>query len=175
MRQENTKIGEKFTITVDGTHLLIQEVYLADGKTPDPAYYSHKFNASALTYEVGVAIFSDNIVWINGPFPAGMSDLKIFNEHGLSNLLSVCKEKAVGDSGYPSNYVSQKGEGNHDWKVAKSRFRARQESVNERMKIFKCLQDRWRHDEDLHSHTFRAVAFLTQLSFQYNPLMDSLE
>ena len=49
MRQENTKIGEKFTITVDGTHLLIQEVYLADGKTPDPAYYSHKFNASALT------------------------------------------------------------------------------------------------------------------------------
>jgi hypothetical protein len=38
-------------------------------------------------YEIAVSIFSDQIVWVNGPFRAGMSDLKIFKEKGLSTLL----------------------------------------------------------------------------------------
>lgn len=170
--------GEVFTVTVDGTHLVIEEVYVEDRngvKRPDPKYYSHKHKTAGLTYEVAVAIFSDNIVWINGPFPAGKSDLKIFSEEGLANVLSVYGEKAVGDAGYKSIFVSQKGEGNHEWKKAKSRYRARQESVNSRLKIFRCLQDRWRHDHDLHGYVFRAIALLTQLSFENNPLMESID
>ena len=170
--------GEVFTVTVDGTHLVIEEVYVKDEngvKRPDPKYFSHKHKTAGLTYEVAVAIFSDNIVWINGPFPAGQSDLKIFSQHGLANVLSMYGEKAVGDAGYKSIFVSQKGEGNHEWKKAKSRYRARQESVNSRLKIFRCLQDRWRHDHELHGYVFRAIALLTKLSFEKNPLMESID
>jgi len=58
--------------------------------------------------------------------------------------------------------------------TCKNRYRARQESVNRRMKIFKCLQDRWRHDHELHRDVVRAIALLTQLSFGHNPLMESI-
>jgi len=62
---------------VDGTHVLIEEVYLADGSI-DRRYFSHRYNHPGLSYEIALSIFSDQIVWVNGPFPAGMSDLKIF-------------------------------------------------------------------------------------------------
>jgi len=165
--------GEEFTITVDGVHVLIEEMYLEDG-SQDPKYFSHKFNHPGLTYEIGLAIYSDQVVWVNGPHPAGVSDLKMFKEHGLAILLIDAKEKAVADSTYTHFAVSQRGDGPHDWKHAKNRFRARQESVNRRLKVFRCLQDRWRHDHDLHRHVVRAIVLLTQISFQHNPLMDAI-
>lgn len=165
--------GEKFKITVDGTHFLIEEVYNCDG-TVNQGYWSHKFNGAGLAYEIALAIYSDNIVWVNGPYRAGMSDLKIFKEKGLVKLLSIAKERAVADGTYNHWAASQRGHGSHDWKSAKNRFRARQETVNRRLKIFRCLQDRWRHDHELHGEVVRAICFLTQLSFQQNPLMDAV-
>lgn len=170
-----TRKGETFTITVDGTHFLIEEVYLADGKSVNKKYWSHKFNHPGLTYEIAVSIFSDQIVWVNGPFPAGTSDLSLFTKYGLSTLLIIADEKAVADATYTHFTVSQRGFGSHEWKSAKNRYRARQESVNQRIKIFRCLNDRWRHDHELHGHVVRAVVLLTQLSFQHNPLMKAIK
>lgn len=158
---------------MDGTHVLIEEMYLADGSI-DPRYFSHKYNHPGLSYEIALSIFSDQIVWVNGPFPAGMSDLKIFKEQGLSALLIAGKEKAVADGGYTHFAVSQRGNGCHEWKHAKNRYRARQESVNSRIKVFRCLQDRWRHDHILHGQAVRAIAMLIQLSFAHNPLMKAI-
>mmetsp|Transcript_7955 Transcript_7955/g.14980 ORF Transcript_7955/g.14980 Transcript_7955/m.14980 type:complete len:98 (+) Transcript_7955:707-1000(+) len=73
-RKRGTRKGERFTITVDGTHFLIEEVYNNDG-TINKGYWSFKFNHPGLSYEIGVSIFSYQIVWVNGPFRAGMSDL----------------------------------------------------------------------------------------------------
>ena len=84
------------------------------------------------------------------------------------------QEKAVADGGYTHIAVSQRGTGNHDWKSAKNRYRARQENVNARMKIFNCLNIRWRHDHDLHKDCFFSIALLTQLSFAHNPLMEAI-
>ena len=166
-----TRKGERFTITVDGTHLLIQESYHPGGSV-DKQYFSHKYNHPGLTYEIATAIISDNIVWVKVPFPAGKSDLKIFKEHGLAVLLEDAHEKAVADATYKHAFVSQRGTGNHDWKDSKSKFRARQESVNRRIKIFRCMQDRWRHDHEFHGLCMRAIVLLTQISFEHNPLMD---
>jgi pyruvate-formate lyase len=159
---------------VDGTHFLIEVVYNNDG-TKNTGYWSFKYNHPGLAYEIAVSIFSDQIVWVNGPYRAGMSDLKIFKEKGLSNLLIQAKERAVADGTYKHFAVSQRGNGSHEWKHAKNRYRARQESVNRRLKIFRCLQDRWRHDHDFHGDVVRAIALLTQLSFGQNPLMESIE
>lgn len=52
-RNSGSYPGEKFKITVDGTHFLIQEVYNEDG-TVNQGYWSHKFNAAGLAYEIAV-------------------------------------------------------------------------------------------------------------------------
>jgi hypothetical protein len=51
-------------------------------KQKGPTFSSHKLKKkSALQYEVGVGIMSGEIVWINGPFPAGMfNDITIFRD-----------------------------------------------------------------------------------------------
>ena len=173
-RKIGTRQGEKYTITtVDGTHFLIEDIHTADGSV-NTSYWSHKFNHPGLSYEIAIAIFSDQIVWVNGPFPAGMSDLQIFKKKGLSTLLIDAKEKAVADGTYTHFAVSQRGNGSHEWKSAKNRHRARQESVNRRIKVYRCLQDRWRHDHNLHGHVVRAIVMLTQISFAHNPLMESI-
>lgn len=158
---------------MDGTHFLIEDVYMADGSMAT-GYWSFKYNHPGLSYEIGLSIFSDQIVWVNGPFRAGMSDLKIFKEKGLSALLIEAKEKAVADGTYTHFAISQRGNGTHEWKHAKNRYRARQESLNRRLKIYRCLQDRWRHEHALHGHAVRAISMLTQLSFSHNPLMKSI-
>mgnify|MGYP003341104881 FL=1 len=86
--------GEVFKVSVNGTHFPVQETYLSDGKV-DKGYYSHKFKSSGLSYEVAVVIFSDQIVWVNAPFQAGMTDLHIFKYYGLATLLVNAIEKAV--------------------------------------------------------------------------------
>ncbi len=111
--------NERFKITVDGTHFLIQEVYLDDGSV-NTGYWSHKLNHPGLAFEIALSIYHDQIVWVNGPFRAGMSDLKIFKEKGLSNLLIAANERAVADGGYIHFAVSQRGHGQHDWKHAKN-------------------------------------------------------
>ena len=46
------------------------------------AFASHKYMfKSALRYEIGVSILGGDLVWIQGPYPAGaFNDIKIFNK-----------------------------------------------------------------------------------------------
>jgi hypothetical protein len=70
-------------VTVDGTDLQIYE------PTPfSKKWYSHKFRAAGLRYEVAVCIQTGDIVWFHGPFPCGeWPDLKIFRD-GLKKVLA---------------------------------------------------------------------------------------
>ena len=65
-------------MTVDGTHCRISE----PRQQPSSKWYSHKFNGPGLVYEIGLAIHSKQIAWINGPYPAGDSDLAVFRKPG---------------------------------------------------------------------------------------------
>jgi hypothetical protein len=73
------------TMTVDGTDFRTPQKGAA---TKGNAFASHKYaGKSALRYELGVDILTGNLVWIQGPYPAGKyTDIKIFNKV-LRNIL----------------------------------------------------------------------------------------
>lgn len=61
-------------MTVDGTDFCIEEQRLFNREW----YSSHKFNGPAVRYEIGVCIQETRwIVWVNGPFKAGLPDRNI--------------------------------------------------------------------------------------------------
>jgi DDE superfamily endonuclease len=158
-------------VSVDGTDFKIQEPQLFN-----PAWYSHKFNGPGVRYEVGLAIRTGHIVWINGPFPCGdYSDVTIFRL-GLAHYLDV-GERVEADKGYraddpkliktPAGMSSAVSSVHGDSTVdMQAKVRARHETVNKRFKQFNILNDEYRHDLEMHGDVFRAVAVITELSLQ---------
>lgn len=74
-------------VSVNGTDFQIKEPFPFCKKT-SKVWYSEKLNAAAVRYEVALSIYNGNIVWVNGPFPAGaFTDVKIFLEEGLADSL----------------------------------------------------------------------------------------
>ncbi len=63
--------------TIDGTDFRIQQKRVAKKGN---AFGSHKYaGKSALRYELGIDILKGNLVWVEGPYPAGAwPDIKIF-------------------------------------------------------------------------------------------------
>jgi hypothetical protein len=59
--------GDEWVITVDGTHVWLKEPTHAE-LSQDSKYWSHKFNKAGFNYELGIAIASGRLVWMNGPF-----------------------------------------------------------------------------------------------------------
>ncbi len=66
-----------FVITVDGVHCRVHEPKHPT-KSKDKRYYSHKFKQSALNYELGVFVFDDALVSLNGSSKASQHDISIF-------------------------------------------------------------------------------------------------
>lgn len=151
-------IGNECLVSVDGTDFKMYE--WGDFWS---GWYSHKFKAPGLRYEVGVCIRTGHIVWIHGPFPCGKwSDLKIFRQ-GLKNMLQQ-GEKVQADGGYrgESNHiVTPTGVNDMGQKV-----RARHETVNRRFKQFNILQRVFRHELVKHQAVFLACAVITQLALE---------
>ena len=143
------------------------------------SFASFKFaKKSGLRYEVGVAIMSGQIVWINGGFPCGLyNDLTIFRA-SLATMLDP-QERVEADDGYaaespyrakvPSAMFNTEGA-----RVYQKRVQGRHETVNTRLKAFKILSDVYRHDVVQHGYVFRAVAVIVQLSIKNgDPLFET--
>jgi DDE superfamily endonuclease len=110
------------------------------------------------------------IVWLHGPFPAGeYNDIKIFrtalkHEHGEN-------ERVAADKGYAGECpLTAKTPGplysDPAYRKMMSDVAARHETGNKRLKMFECLQQRFRHSVANHAACFRAVAVLVQLQIQ---------
>jgi hypothetical protein len=148
---------------VDGTDCRIQEP-----KPFSTKWFSHKFKKAGLRYEVAVCIKTGDIIWVNGPFPCGRwPDIKIFRRDLIHKL--AIGEMVEADLGYrgesnyvrtPPMYVSRSD------RRAKRNARARHETVNKRIKDFRCLHTLFRHDRRLHRSCFFAAVVVTQLSFE---------
>ena len=83
--------GNDFLVSVNGTDFQVPQ--------RDTDYYSFKFRKSALCYKVALCILTGEIVWINGPFPAGeYNNIVIFRNLLLSHLDKGERVKA--DDGY---------------------------------------------------------------------------
>lgn len=106
-------------------------------------------------------------MWINGLFRCGQNDLNISRAALLGALDH--DEFAVADSGYRGepHDIRTPEVGTENEKAMQDIARARHETVNSRLKIFNVLGAQYfRHDIAFHSSCFRAVAVITQLSFE---------
>lgn len=166
---EGTNYDEYFILSVDGVHCRIHE----PRSQPSSGWYSKKFNRAGLMYELGVAIYHDNIVWINGPFPAGQNDIKVFRKPGglMSKIPANCR--AIGDEGYrgePSKVSTRNTFNSDEVKEFESRVRARHETVNSRLKSFAVLDQEFRSKGNTrmekHKSAFEACCVIVQYELE---------
>ena len=143
---------------MDGTDLII-----AEPTKFSPEYYSHKFKHAAFRYEVLLSLSDSKIVFVNGPFKAGKyNDMKIFSGK-LEGKLKLYNELTVADGGYAGDQALRGHELPKFLRGRHKDFRARHETVNRRFKSFGCLQQKFRHDRDLHCVCFHSVACIVQV------------
>jgi hypothetical protein len=150
---DNPNSGQTiFIITVDGTHCRIQEPTLASF-VDNQKFYSHKFHSAGLNYEVALSIFEQRCVWIAGPYPAGTNDITVFR-HGLKQKMLEAREasgidhRGCGDKGYRGErklLSTPSSMDNEEVRDFKGRALSRQETWNNRLKCFDCLDEAFRH------------------------------
>mgnify|MGYP006206982325 FL=1 len=151
-------------MTIDGKDFRVPQQGLMKEGNP---FGSHKYaGKSALRYELGVSILGGDLVWIQGPYPAGkFTDITIFNKV-LCHFLDPGKwvEADEGYVGHPDKIVCPTNPGYSDERRAMSaRARARHETLNGRLKNWGILKQVFRHRIHLHGTVFRACAVVTQV------------
>ena len=157
------------TMTIDGTDFRIPQKGITKKGN---AFASHKYvGKSALCYELGVNILAGNLVWIQGPYPAGKyTDIKIFNKV-LRNFLKP-GEWVEADEGYRGHPDKIKCPGNdvnpaENWAM-QGRVRAHHEMLNGRLKTWGILSQVFRHHITItmHGNVFRVCALVMQLTIE---------
>jgi hypothetical protein len=154
-------------MTVDGTDFRVNEPW-PYRKGHNEKFFSHKFSRAGLRYEVGVCIQTGDIVWLHGPFPAGMSDLKIFCIKLALMLLP--QEKVVADRGYqgdPQIITPYNSPDNAAIQIAMGKARACHETINRAFKRWGALAQCFRNCPDKHGFVFIAIATMTQLEITH--------
>ena len=135
---------------------------------PDSKWYSHKFNAAGVCYELAIAIHRQAPVWLTGPFPASMHDMTIFRS-GLMAMILPGK-RATADSAYVGEpdkvSITHPGSGEDEKKFFK-RSKSRQEIfVNGQLNNFRVLQLPFRHTHNRHKQTMEACCVCIQFEIE---------
>lgn len=160
-----------FVGSIDGVHFRINE----PRKEPSSSWFSHKSNGPGLTYEIVMSIYTSKVLWANGPFPAGKSDISMFREGGLLERMPE-GGRLVGDEGYrgePGFISTQNNFDSDELADFKKRARARHETFNGRLKNFAILSDVFRHNHKKHQIVFDSVCAIAQYEINNNhPLFD---
>jgi len=135
--EDNQHTDEVFIISVDGVHCQMNEP-IHPTKSKNPKFYSHKFNQAGVNYELGISVFYNRLVWMNGPFRAAKHDITVFRTKGLKDMIPDGKI-VIGDNGYRGEKGVVSTPNAHDPKELrhfKSRARARHETFNSQLKNF---------------------------------------
>lgn len=121
-------------VTLDGTDFRIYE------PTPfSSLWYSHKFKAAGVRYEIGISIGNGDIVWASGGFPCGeWTDLKIAKDLYVECVTSG--EITLADEGYPLQKYFKQPSNEKEFRLL-----SRHETLNGRLKNFEILNCRFRH------------------------------
>jgi hypothetical protein len=170
---------EIFIVSVDGVHCRVQEVR----KDPSAKWFDHKSHGAGVTYELGIAIRSGNLVWIKGPFPASRHDVTMFRgdgedddpEQSLKSKIGE-NQRGVGDSGYkgePQKMSITRPGDSAEVKKFKARVKSRHETFNARLKSFNALNTAFRHELSQHKQCFEAVCIAVQYDIEHgHPLFE---
>jgi hypothetical protein len=163
-------------MSVDGTHFRIPQKGAAKKGN---LFGSHKYaGKSALRYELGVDILMGNLVWIQGPYPAGAwPDIKIFTSC-LAHFLEPY-ERVEADGGYRGHADKVKCPKSDVNPVENLKMqghvRARHETLNGRLKNWGILPQVFHHDIRRHGYVFRACAVITQLTIEHGEPLFAVE
>lgn len=167
---------DEFFLSVDGVHCRINEPNDPNYRK-NPVYYSHKFHQAGMVYEIALDLFKNQVAWVNGPFPASISDKKIFKEKGLMDKIPYGK-KVIADHGYKGldDYISRHSSLDSDAvRTLKKRALARQETFNKRLKDFGIVSNRFVGGVQKFKIGFEASVVLVQCSMECGaPLFDVL-
>lgn len=137
-------MGTSVFVSLDGTDFKILEP-----SEFDPKCWSHKFNGPGLRYEIGLCIRTGDIVWAHGGLPCGeWPDLRLARHAFIARLQP--QEKALADRGYRDNIYFENPNGDR----LRQNILARHETVNGRIKQFRCMNDVFLHALYLHPTFF---------------------
>ena len=170
----NDPSGKIFIVTVDGVDFKVWEK--KHNTYPiDRGQYSHKVNHGALKYEIAIDTVKSQVVWINGPHRGGEHDKTIYSM-ALRDMVPAGK-KIIADRVYGSKKASNP---NDREKIAlpntcdspelnnfKARLRARHETFNGRIRMFRVLSDTFHHANGKHGFVFDAVCVMVQYQMDY--------
>ena len=85
---------------VDGVNSMICELHHPYFSWDTEQYY-HNYNGCGLTYNVGMKLFQDRLICMNGPFKARSNNDKVkFVEHYLRDKLKEIGKKSLGEKIY---------------------------------------------------------------------------
>ncbi len=139
-------------VSLDGTDFRIREPTHFSKK-----WFSHKFKAPGLRYEIGISIVKAEIVWATGGFPCGeWTDLKIAKDLYIH---IAKKEITLADKGYCLKPFFKQPTTSRENKIL-----ARHEALNGRLKEFAILSNRFRNCLNKHPMVFHAIVNIVQLS-----------
>ena len=156
-----------FLLTVDGVHCRVHEPKHPT-QSKDKSYYSHKFEQSGLNYELGMSVFENKLVWMNGPFKASRHDITIYRKAGLQNMIPE-GYRVVADRGYvgePTQICTPNSHDPAELRKFKSRARAGHETFNAHIKNFRCPEERFRHGVNNHKTVFEALCIICQYQLE---------
>ena len=165
-----------WVMSVDGVHCAVNEPK-DDDLPKKPKNYSHKYNAAGKSYELGISLSESKLIWMNGPFDAGESDITIFRNRGLMEKLEQEGKRVIADKGYrgePEYCSFANSIDDIDVAKFKSRARFRHERFNGMIKTFDCIgKGRFRHPGNRFKGCFEAVCVITQYQTELGmPLFD---
>ena len=101
-----------------------------------------------------------------------MNDLQLAR-CGIDDVLPI-GERVIGDKIYTDDrFIHIPKEGEHEFHRTIRILLARHETVNKRIKDYKCMRELWRHGWEKHIIAFNAITNLVELKLNNgNPLFD---
>lgn len=160
--------SKKMIASISFVHCPINKVIGSDGMNKE--YYSFKLSRAALKMEVGLDLKNDQVVWVNGPFPAGgRAPCRIFREEGLKDnipkgMMVLARGNVYGGEREvvaTPNSLDDKSE-----HTSKKIALARHQVLVERLKSFASLSSQFNHQEDKFGLFFRAVVVICQFQME---------
>ena len=90
-----------FRLSIDGTQFRIEEPIDPDFRK-NSKFNAFKFDKAGVNVEMGLNLFQDRVVWVNGPFSGSVHALTVFWEEGglKQKMEETGNIKVIGDKGY---------------------------------------------------------------------------